>query len=342
VTRVASTALAQCVRRTIERYDLLPSGTRVLVGLSGGSDSVALTLLLGDLAGLGGFQVVSVAHLNHRLRPTADRDEAFCRALADRLRLPIVVESADVAHRAAVAGLSLEDAARRIRYDFLDRAAEDCRATRIAVGHTRDDQAETFMLKLLRGAGSTGLGGIYPRRGPVVRPLLDVSRRELRAFLAFRGEPWVEDESNADLANPRNRVRHRLLPEMDLVYGGGGVAAIARAADIVREDGQWLDELAEARFTALATVALEASAPELVAFDASALAAEPAPIRRRMVLLAMRRGAGGGEIGRSHVESALALLQGQGRGAEVPGGRWELRRGKLVLSSSASKRSDTL
>ena len=125
----------------------------MLVGLSGGSDSVALTRALLDLAALGDFTVVGLAHLNHRLRPTAARDEQFCRDLAARLGLAIAVEEADVAAYAASEGLSIEDAARRLRYAFLDRAAAAAWAARIAVGHTMDDQAETFLLKLMRGAG---------------------------------------------------------------------------------------------------------------------------------------------------------------------------------------------
>ncbi len=134
-------------------------------GLSGGSDSVALTLLLRDLAAYDEFTVVSLAHLNHQLRPTATRDEDFCRDLAERLAIPIVIERRDVKAYGDIHTMSLEDAARRVRYDFLGRAAAEAGATRVAVGHTQDDQAETFLLKLMRGAGLTGLGGIYPRRG---------------------------------------------------------------------------------------------------------------------------------------------------------------------------------
>src|SRR4029079_5432744 len=116
-------ALHQQVRRTIHRHRLCPAGSRVLVGLSGGSDSVALTLVLPDLSEHGGFTVVGLAHLNHRMRPTADRDEAFCRGFAAAIHLPIEVESIDVAGYAAAQRLSREDAARRLRYDFLHRAA---------------------------------------------------------------------------------------------------------------------------------------------------------------------------------------------------------------------------
>jgi tRNA(Ile)-lysidine synthase len=298
----------------------------MLVGISGGSDSVALTLLLLDLAVYNQFSVVSLAHLNHQLRVSANRDEAFCRELAVRLTLPIAVERIDVKAYGTARGLSLEDAARRVRYDFLGRAAAEAGATRIAVGHTEDDQAETFLLKLMRGAGPTGLSGIYPRRGPVIRPLLDVSRADLRAFLAARHETWVEDESNADLENPRNRVRHVILPELDRTAGGATRPAIARAAALVREDGQWLDELSKGRFEALA-----ATTPDGVEIDVAGLKAEPVPLVRRVVLEAMRQAAGGREIGLDHVEAVLAILGGNRGGLDVPGSRVELRRGKLVL-----------
>ncbi len=208
-------ALHQQVRRSLSRHDLCPPGGRVLVGLSGGSDSVGLLLLLRDTSAYGVLQVAGAAHFNHGARPTSDRDQAFCRDLTAKLDLPFVTESADVRSVAAAEGSSFEDCARRLRYAFLHRAARELGAERIAVGHTRDDQAETFLLKLARGAGATGLGAVYPRRGEVIRPLLDVPRDDIRRWLLEQGQPWMEDETNADLRNPRNRVRHRVLPELD-------------------------------------------------------------------------------------------------------------------------------
>jgi tRNA(Ile)-lysidine synthase len=319
-------ALLQHVRRTIQRHALCPAGARLLIGLSGGSDSVALVCILGELAENGGFSLAGLAHLNHTLRPAADGDELFCRALADRLHLRILVETADVKGYARGRHLSVEDAARRIRYDFLDRAADALEADRIAVGHTQDDQAETFLLKLMRGAGLTGLAGIYPRRGRVIRPLLEVPRAELRNYLAERGERWIEDETNDDLENPRNRLRHVVLPELDRAAGGPTRPAIARAAGLIRDDGQWLDELAGQRYLALAEERADG-----VALDAPATAAEPPAIRRRVLLRALRTGAGDREIGLDHVEAAMAVLAGAIGGVDFPGGRMELRRGKLVL-----------
>jgi tRNA(Ile)-lysidine synthase len=326
-------ALHQQVRRTIRRHGLCPNGTGLLIGLSGGSDSVALTLLLQELAEQDGFSVVALAHLNHRLRCTAARDEQFCREFAERVGLPITVESIDVGSYAQTQRLSVEDAARRLRYDFLHRTAESVSADRIAVGHTRDDQAETLLLKLIRGAGLTGLGGIYPRRGIVVRPLLDVGRADLRRHVELRGHSWVEDETNENLGNPRNRIRHRVLPELDLAAGASSVPAIARAAANGREDGQWLDELADRRFDAMVVrgnAGLE--------IDVSALMAEPPPLRRRVVLAALRLAAPNREIGLDHVEAALEVAAGESAGVDVPGARVELRRGKMVLLREQANR----
>ena len=323
---IVNSGLHQRVRRTIGRHALLPTGARVLVGLSGGSDSVGLLLVLHELATHGGFSVVAAGHFNHRARPTADRDERFCRDLSASVGMAFVRDDANVAAVAAAEGQSFEECARRLRYSFLHRAARDHGADRIAVGHTRDDQAETFLLKLARGAGPSGLGAVYPRRGAIVRPLLDVSRDEIREWLAARQQNWVEDESNAALGNPRNRIRHRVLPELDAAYGGPTRAQLARAADLAREDGQWLDEQAAERLAALAR-----HGQDRLEFNASALLMEPAPLLRRLILQAMREQAGEKEIGLEHVELALEVLRGERQGADVPGSRWELRREALVL-----------
>lgn len=338
-------ALLQQVRRSIRRHDLWAPGSRLLIALSGGSDSVALTFILRDLADRperrplreepaqvgrprpdDGFTIAGMAHFNHRLRPAAERDERFCRELAARLDLPILVGDVDVAAYAAAERLSIEEAARRSRYAFLHRAAADLQADSIAVGHTRDDQAETFLLKLARGAGLAGLGGIYPRRGALVRPLLDLSRGELRAYLSERGEAWVEDETNEDVSNPRNRVRHRIIPELDAAYGGPTAGSIARAAGIARADTAWLDAVAERRYAELATIEAES-----VTLAGPELTAEPEPIRRRLLLKALREVASGRAISLEHVDAAADILNGTVSGADVPGARLELRRGKLVL-----------
>jgi tRNA(Ile)-lysidine synthase len=319
-------AVQQRVRKTVLRYALFPPAARVVIGLSGGSDSVALVFLLRDLSEHGNFDVAGLAHLNHSLRETAGRDEQFCRDLAGRLGLPIEVETVQVNEFAASEGLSLEDAGRRLRYRFLERSAASLGADVVAVGHTQDDQAETFQMKLMRGASLTGLGGIYPRRGAVVRPLLDVSRAELRSYLSDLGEIWMDDETNDDLRNPRNRIRHRVLPELDAALGGATRPNLARAAALAREDAEWLDARADEQFLALAV-----QRPDGLVFDTDRLAALPRPTGRRVLLRALRTVAGSHEVTLEHVEAGLALAGGAGGGIDVPGGRLEPQGTKLVL-----------
>src|SRR5580693_5632965 len=199
--------LMERVRRTIRQHDLARYETHVVVALSGGSDSVALAQLVDALDQAGELRLAGLAHFNHQLRPAADAEERFCARLAESLGRPLLVDRGDVAERARRERRSIETAARAARHEFLERARLHFNADAIALGHTRDDQAETFLLRLLRGAGARGLASMYPRRGTIVRPLLGCRRNELRAYLEDRRLTWVDDESNADVAIARNRVR---------------------------------------------------------------------------------------------------------------------------------------
>ncbi|MDO8794486.1 MAG: tRNA lysidine(34) synthetase TilS [Vicinamibacterales bacterium] len=327
-------AIRARVRRTIQRHGLCPPGSRLLVALSGGSDSVALLHLLHDLAADGGFSVAAVAHVNHHLRATAGRDEDFCRELVARLGYPLDVAHADVAARARRDGLSIEEAARQERYRSLREAAGRHHATLIATGHTRDDQVETLLMKLGRGAGLSGLGGVYPRRDDLVRPLLEVSRDALRDYLRQAGEPWVEDETNADLTNPRNRIRHTVVPAIEAALGPGALDAIARATVLAGEDGRWLDSLAAEAHQRLRRVEADG-----LVFDQAALLALPAPLLRRVLLLAMREQARPAQIGTTHVEAAGRVVAGEASASDSPAGRWELSGSTVVLLSNTSTES---
>jgi tRNA(Ile)-lysidine synthase len=167
---------------------------------------------------------------------------------------------------------------------------------------------------------------VYPRRGPLVRPLLDVARADLRTFLRDRGESWVDDESNADVSNPRNRMRHVVLPELDRALGGASRPNLARAAALAAEDAAWLDDLAATHAAQLVTDCANG-----VYLDTAGLVALPPPLARRVLLRALRRIAAGREVGLSHVEDAMAVAAGLRGGADVPGGRVEPNGGNLVL-----------
>ena len=333
--------LAERVLRAIERDRLIPRDGRVLAALSGGADSVALSALLADAAPAGGYALAGLLHINHQLRGAAsEADEGFCRGLAATLDLPLIVERVDVAALARAEGISIEHAGHRARYALFERVAGEQGADRVATGHTRDDLAETVLLRLIRGAGPGGLAGIRPRAGRVVRPLLGVSRRELREHLAARGLRYREDESNRDLRVTRNRVRHRLLPLLVREFSPNIVPVLAREAAIARADAEWIDGVANERAATVVTCD-----GGVVNVDAGALCAQPLAVARRIARTALERAAGRGHVGFAHVERLLELAAAPGAEADSPAGGADLPRcraerqgARLLVRPAASGR----
>ncbi len=325
-------SLIDQVRRTIRRHAMADAHTRVLVAVSGGSDSVALAHIVHELAAAGDLHAAGIAHFNHQLRASASGDEQHCRALADRLGWPIIVESEDVAARAKREGRSLEDAAHVARYAFFERARAQCSAELVALGHTRDDQAETFLLRLLRGAGSRGLASMHPRNGSIVRPVLACRRAELRAYLAERHIPFVDDETNADVTIARNRIRAELLPLLEARFNPNIVDTLATEADLAREEWLWMMEEAEAlRAKASATHAQDGQLT--VALERDLLAAAPPALARMVVWRAMTEAARGRTISYDHVAAALRLINSAHGSVDAPGHRVDRIGNQLVLIS---------
>ena len=185
------------------------------MAVSGGADSVALLRLFEELHGELGI-TLCVLHFNHQLRGTdSGADEAFVKSLTGARGLECFTETADVAAIAKQRHWNLEDAARRLRYQFFDTVISRGAADWVATAHTADDQAETVLARMIRGTGLAGLSSIHPVRGKIIRPLIGVRRDDLRSFLAERKQEWREDATNRDTQRLRARVRHRLLPELE-------------------------------------------------------------------------------------------------------------------------------
>jgi tRNA(Ile)-lysidine synthase len=331
--------LIERVGRFIRQHDLMRHDTRVVAALSGGSDSVALVSILQELHRRGALVLAGVAHFNHQLRATADRDEQLAVATAAGIGLPILVDRADVRARARTERRSLEDAARAARYEFFERARQHVQADVVALGHTRDDQAETFLLRLLRGAGPRGLAAMYPRHGRIVRPLLDCRREALRAWLAarraegHRAAAYIDDESNADVGIPRNRVRAELLPLLEARFNPAIVDTLAAEADIARETWDWLQAAAADAAAQIVRRADEAGAVH--AIDLDALHRLPPALQRVVVWQTMTDVARGRAVGFDHAAAALRLgaSDGPGTAIDAPGLRVERIGSRLVLTS---------
>jgi tRNA(Ile)-lysidine synthase len=232
-------------KQTIARYDLLEKGDKVLVAVSGGPDSVALLYALLEIKGEFDLDIC-VAHLNHKLRGReSDEDQKFVKKLAHKLNLKFFSKSVDVKKEAKKRKLSLEECARLVRYQYLENLADKIQADKIAVGHQADDQAETFLMRLLRGAGGLGLSGIPPKRGKIIRPLMEIKREEIEKFLKEKGVLYRTDSSNLLPNYFRNKIRLSLLPLIKKKFNPKIVEVLNRASNIISSQQQYIEKSCE-------------------------------------------------------------------------------------------------
>jgi tRNA(Ile)-lysidine synthase len=238
--------LVQRIRRTIEAYHLLEKGDRVIAGVSGGVDSMVLLRLLYNLAAEYDLSLI-VGHVNHGLRPGASEKEAeLVRAESEQLGLPFEYGEVDVKAFQKAKGLSTQDAARRLRFHFFNALLTKHGAAKLALGHHADDQVETFMLRLIRGSGLKGLQAMAPvRQGRVIRPLLEVWRKEIELFAESEGVPFLTDASNLEEHYLRNKVRLSLLPLIEKEYQPNFKPLVLRTTALLREENEALDREAQ-------------------------------------------------------------------------------------------------
>lgn len=240
------------VRRAIDQYHLFDEGDRVIVGVSGGLDSMVLLHLLNSLIQTFNLTLI-VAHVNHGLRIGESEKEAeFVQTAASRFGLPFEYGEFDVREFQKRTGLSLEDAARRIRFKFFEELLEKHQAQKIALGHHADDQVETILLRLLRGAGVKGLKGMLPiREGKVVRPLLGVWREALESFAKDKGIPYLIDSSNVQRDYLRNRIRLDLIPWIEKEYQPHFKKILLKVSRVLQIEDDFLEKEAEKAFQGL-------------------------------------------------------------------------------------------
>ena len=305
---------------------VFPPDERCLIGVSGGRDSVALLhLLLG-----AGFKKLVVCHLDHGLRAESGEDARFVAALAKQLGLKAVSARENVAARAQRKKQSLETAAREARYAFFARVARAQKCPRLFLAHHADDQAETFLFNLFRGSAATGLAAMRPLTTrtigavtlQIARPLLGMWREEIDAFIAAHKITFREDASNADPRHTRNRMRHEIIPAIERALGRDIRRAVWRAAEILRDEDDFLAAQPELR-----------DLPETL--ETSALRAQPIALQRR-IIHAWLKSQSVADVGFAEVEAVRGLLAGRLAKVNLPGGLHARRRaGRIFLNGAA-------
>lgn len=319
------------VETTVRRHGMMQAGDRVVVAVSGGADSVVLLHVLDRLSGRWGITLMT-AHLDHGLRGREGReDAAFVRDYAASLGLPCIVERADVAAYCLENGCPTEQGAREVRYGFLRRVLREHDADSVATGHTADDQAETVLMRLLRGTGSSGLSAIRPvREGWLVRPLLDVTADEIAEYARSQGLSFRVDSTNADQRILRNRVRHHLVPLLQKEYNPHIVAGLGRLADVSRGEAEYFDAQARTFLSGHSRRANEGTLHLALRTWPDA----PTAVQRVLVRHIVRALGGNEErLSFDQVEDTRAWIDGGGTGRihELPGGiRMERRKAELV------------
>jgi tRNA(Ile)-lysidine synthase len=337
------------LRRALRGPCRIPSGSKLLVAVSGGADSLALLAGLESVAREFAIEL-HVAHLHHGLRgPDADADRAFVRETCARLGVPLTDARWDTRRRMASRGWSGQDGLRRLRREFLARVARSSGAAVIATAHTADDQLETLLLRLGRGAGLRGLGGMRARYGRWIKPLLEATRADIEADLRRADLSWREDESNRSRDYARNRIRHDVVPALAVAVAAGeqvGANPAERRAALARRAAAATREVraAEHALAAWARRGLSRASRiqgGVLQLDSRGVAPYP-PAARRMAfrLLWKQLGASGEGLTNRHLDALERLVESGRPGAEVrlPGG-WRAERSRDTVRFHPARRA---
>ncbi len=336
------------IRGTIQKHQMLTSRDRVLTGVSGGADSVCLALVLKEL----GFDV-AVAHVNHGLRGAeSDTDEKFTKELAGTLGVPFFATKVALSGPAPAASAlwlsrrplpggeaNLEAAGREARRQFFIETARRRGYSKIALAHTRNDRVETFLMNLLRGAGSEGLVSMAPVSGNTIRPLIEAGRDEVEAYLTENNQSWRTDSSNFDLGFARNRLRHAVIPELESRFNPSLIQTLARTVEILEAEDAWMRAVADQWLS-------EHGRKEENDFliPAAELKSAPAGLVRRILRTVLRlAGSGLRDVSFGHIEAVRALLEEgkSGKFVQIPGGLQAAREfGRLVFRQAPAAWAD--
>ncbi len=298
--------LLKTVEQTIFAHGMLKPKDSAIIAVSGGPDSVALLHILYEIAPHFSLKL-GVAHLNHCLRQKdSDKDADFVESLAANFDLPCYIQKRDIRRYQRENKLSLEEAARRVRYEFLDHIATAYQYNKIALGHHADDNAELVLMNLFRGTGTLGLSGIPPKRGEkIIRPMIRLRRNDIIEFLNRNRLKYVFDRTNADTRHLRNRVRHDLIPVLKTAYNPNISDTLNRLSSIIRSEEEWIEDMVRPFFEKavlrIRQNRIELSVPVLNRYHNA--------LQRRIIRLAISKAKGDlRRIGFVNIDSVIDLL----------------------------------
>jgi tRNA(Ile)-lysidine synthase len=313
------------VLKTIDKYQMIKPGQMVIVALSGGYDSLCMLYILNELKNVRKFSLCA-AHLNHSYRPEADSDEEFVKNLCKSLGIEAYTRKVDVLQYSKERKISFETAGREVRYAFFEELMEKMPRSVTATAHNANDSAESFIMHLLRGSGLSGLVGIRPVRGRIIRPLIETTREEIEKYCKEKGLTPRIDKTNFDDDYTRNDIRHNVMPPL---IERGGIKAIARAARLLSQEDEFLSE-----YTGSVAKKLFKHDNDIVSIDAKAFNDLPLAIRRRLLRLAIENSKK--EISLTHIDSIISIAEKGygGKHAKLPGGITAcLEKGKINIKT---------
>ena len=327
--------LVRSVLDYIRKNDLIRQNGRVITGISGGIDSVCLFYVLSELKETLGFELCAV-HVEHGIRGESSlRDERFVRALCEKEGVPLKVYHEKALEYAGEHSLSVEEAARLLRYRDFEDALSEMKADKIALAHHKNDQAETFLFNLIRGSSLKGLTAMAPARDRIIRPLLDCTRREIEEYAEERGLSFVTDETNLDETYSRNRIRRAVIPELEKV-GPMTVSHIFRAAETIREADEYIREAADELYTKCVTI--KGQGP-VYTVDIKIFAGNAHILKSYVIKRIIRELCGKWkDVSSVNIEDVLMLTDKQsGRRVELPYGITALKSGGRIVIGTAER-----
>ena len=324
------------MEKLIREHDMLPRGCRVLCAVSGGADSVCLLHRLWSLRERLEIEVMA-AHYDHGLRgEESRRDAEFVRKIAKEFgNIHLVVGGGDVAREARLSGRGIEETAREMRYRFLQQAAEEVGAERIATAHNANDNAETLLMHLIRGTGLRGLTGIPPVRGNIIRPLLTTKRYEIEQYLELYRVPYVTDSTNRDDTYTRNRIRHQVMPQLNEICPGIEARLTQTAISLSKDESYLMDQ-------AMKLLQESTGNKEIQRVPASVLAQAPQVLALRAVrVLIARLREGNDNCTAAHLHGVLELCSSTDPSAQVdlPGGLIARREYEMLVLTWQKEKS---